>query len=587
MRNTIQVWINGFRVPHHATTMPIGVCESDRIQLRVMRNNDESEHEIAVPEIYFEDYQAHLEQSTAGEITWHETPTKDYFSACFGSASLRIEFSDAREIIEFDVSVNTSKASVEQVQKMIQYLSSRDGSLIQSFFARTTQGIGSIRTDSIDMEMVLSRAESFLEKLQAHQPELANKLRKRLVPVRVPLWETDRVNCEIDPYDVISNLDALTPSSGDGDVFLRGRNYDLASIDVTRVAPTADVNENRVLLGGLYSIRRKLSELMTRLTIYAVGQLADPDERAMPKGFESLSRLMLRLCAGGMISRCTSLLNSAEGFIRFFERKLGVRYFGEIMPKITPYARSIPVYKILFIELSLWYELGTPNLDFTDFLMKLKSMSKIYEIVAWFHLLDSVERQGWILESALPHKTMGTQIPSSVVFTKVGETLSLQYEPLITRPSINMSHMDLVDVFHKESAQYPYWEPDFVIRLTSGNAFRYLILDAKYSSRSTLDEYSVVQELFNKYFENTAVYDAKSNTISNACIMGVFAVHPPGIKKCTYFSWWNGDYSRLSHGPTRVPMIGRVGLMVDDHDFFDETLASAMAVLRRTLPQSM
>ena len=195
MRSTIQIWINGFRVPHHATNKPIGVCESDRIQLRVMRNNDESEHEIAVPEIYFEDYQANLEQCTADDITWHETPTKDYFSACFGSARLRIEFSDAREIVEFDVSVNTSKASVEQVQQMIKYLSSRDGSLIQSFFARTTQGIGSIRTDSVDMEMVLSRAENLLEKLQAHQPELANKLRTRLVPVRVPLWETDRVNC--------------------------------------------------------------------------------------------------------------------------------------------------------------------------------------------------------------------------------------------------------------------------------------------------------------------------------------------------------------------------------------------------------
>ena len=366
-------------------------------------------------------------------------------------------------------------------------------------------------------------------------------------------------------------------------MFLRGRNYDLASIDVTRVAPTTDVAENRVLLGGLYSIRRKLSELMTRLTIYAVGPLANPDERALPQGFESLSRLMLRLCAGGMISRCTSLLDSAEGFIRFFEGRLGVRYFGEIMPKMTPYARSTPVYKILYVELSRWYELGTPNLEFTDFLMKLKSMSKIYEIVVWFHLNESVARQGWMVESAVRHKTLGTQIPSIVVYKKDNETLILQYEPMINRPNASMSHMDLVDVRHYETARSPYWEPDFVMRLTCGNTFRYLILDAKFSSSNTLDGRSVVSKLFSKYFEKTAVFDAQSNTISNACIMGVFAVHPPGTRNCTYSSWWKGENSKISHLPTRVPMVGRVGLMVDDHSFFDETLASAMTVLRRTL----
>lgn len=567
-------------MPYHSASEPIKVHEGNNIQLRVMCSSEE-----AAPEVYFEDYQADLEACTADGISWQETPAKSYFSACFGCASVRVEFPDRREVVNFDVYANTSKASTDQIRQMIEFLAARDGSLIQSFFARSTQGIGSIPTDHVDMEMVLSRAQSFLEKLQKYQSELASNLRKRLVPIRTPLWKTDGINCDIDPFDVISNLDALTPSAGNGDVFLRGRNYDLASIDVTRVAPTANVSENQVLLGGLYSVRRKLNELMTRLAIYAAGQLDDPYGRAMPQGCESLHDLMLRLCADGMISRCTSLLDSTEGFLRFFERKLGVRYLGEMVPKMTPYARSTPVYKLLFTELSWWYAMGTPSLDLINFLIKLKSMSKIYEIVAWLHLIDSVSQQGWLLKSALPHETMGMQIPSSVVYSKGGETLSLQYEPMIGRPSASMSHMDLVDVFHDDSARSPYREPDFVMCLTSGSAYRYLILDAKYSSLNTMNEHSTVGRLFTKYFEGMAVYDAVSNTISNACITGVFALHPPGMKKCAYFSWWNGRYSEVSNGPTRIPMVGSIGLMVGDHQFFDETLVAAMAVLRRTLPK--
>ena len=581
MKSRIQVWINDEEMPQRMAGKPQKVYEGDLIQLRVM-----CDHAEPAPEIYFEDYQANCQQRTVNGMTWYETPTEEYFSSCFGNANARIEFADEREIVEFDVRVNASKASAEQVRQMLEFLSSHDESLIQSFFSRSTQSMGSSRTDNVDLEMVLSRAEKFLEELQAYQPELANNLRKRLVPIRVPLWETDRVNCEIDPYDVISNLDALTPSSGDGDVFLRGRNYDLSSIDVTRVAPTADVNENRVLLGGLYSIRRKPSEIMTRLTLYAAGQQADPDEWSMPPGFESLARLKLKLCAGGMISRCTSVLDNAEGFIRYFERKLGVRYFGEIMPIMTPYARSIRVYKILFVQLNRWYELGTPNMDVIDFLMKLKSMSKIYEIVTWFQLIHSVQLQGWTLESFEPHETMGSGMPSSLVFRQGHETLMLQYEPLIARPSAGMAHMDLVDMWHYESARSAFWQPDFVMRLTSGNTCRYLILDAKFSSRRTLQVHSVIDRLFNKYFELTAVYDAQSNTLSNAFIMGIFAVYPPGEKKCTYVPMWASEYLNSSQRPTRLPMVGEIGLIIGDQQLFNQTLASAMTVLRRTLPEA-
>lgn len=572
MSRSIQVWV-GDQIAIRSNSKPVVVREVDRILLRVSSKLNETP-----PKIYFEDYQANYTQFIADGVTWYETPADCYFSDCFGHASIRIEFAEEREIIAFDVLAK--KTTVEQALRMIQYLSSHDESLIQSCFSRSSLSIGSERADSVDPEMVLSTAETFIANLQTFQPELLNNLRKRLVPIRVPLWKTDRVNCEIDPYDVISNLDALTPSSGDGDVFLRGRNYDLASIDVSKVAPTADVIENHILLGGLYSIRRKLSDLMARLRSYAAGQHNDPDEWNMPPGFESLGRLQLKLSAGGMINRCSSMLNSTEGFIRFFERKVGVRYFGEIMPMMTPYARSTRVYRILFAQLSLWYELGTPSLDGIDFLMKLKSLSKIYELFTWFHLIEQVLRLGWTMESVQPHETMGIHVPSSVIFHQGDDVLSLQYEPSIERLGNDTPHMDLVDMYHYKWARSPFWMPDFVMRLTSGNVVRYLILDAKYSNRATVKEHSLAK-LFNKYYELTAVYDALSDTLSNAAIIGIFAVYPLDHQACTYLPMWGKE--KLSARPTRLPMVGGIGLMTDNETLFGESLTLALNVLRRTL----
>lgn len=572
MSRSIQVLV-GDQIATRSNSKPVVVREVDIIQVRISSILNETP-----PEIYFEDYRADFTQFTADGSTYYETPAKCYFSDCFGYASIRIEFLEEREIIAFDVLAK--KTTVEQALRMIQYLSSHDESLIQSCFSRSSRPIGSERADHVDPEMVLSTAETLIANLQTFQPELLNNLRKRLIPTRVPLWETDRLNCEIDPYDVISNLDALTPSAGDGDVFLRGRNYDLTNIDVSKVAPTADVIENRILLGGLYSIRRKLSDLMIRLRSYAVGQRSDPDEWNMPPGFESLGRLQLKLSAGGMINRCSNMLDSTEGFIRFFERKVGVRYFGEIMPMMTPYARSTRVYRILFAQLSIWYELGIPNLDGIDFLMKLKSLSKIYELFTWFHLIEQVLRLGWTMESVQPHETMGTHVPSNVIFHKDNDILDLQYEPTIKRLAGNTSHMDLVDIYHYESARSPFWMPDFVIRFTSGGVVRYLILDAKYSNRATISKYSL-PNIFKKYYELTAVYDALSDTLSNAAIVGIFAVYPLDYQGSRYLPMWEEE--KLSRRPTRLPMVGGIGLMTDNETLFGDSLTLALKVLRRTL----
>jgi len=189
---------------------------------------------------------------------------------------------------------------------------------------------------------LLSQAESFIESLQSSRQELLNSLRKRLVPVRLPFWEAGEHSCEIDPGDILSNLDALSPSHGIGDVFIHGRHFDVGSIDVSSLQSTADVLENRILLGGLYSIRLRINELLEGLPA------ADLENR---DDYESFQHWMMRLTAGGMNHRCCTVLQITIELIKLFEHRLKVKYAGEIVPILTPlfqkFARiSILVYPV-------------------------------------------------------------------------------------------------------------------------------------------------------------------------------------------------------------------------------------------------
>lgn len=568
MSPLISVTINGMAVTNSLfSNGPITIRETDFIKIRITATSSQNK-----PEVYFEDYQSELLELNEDGVDFYETANSCFFSESFGYAALRIEFEDQRIIFPFDV--QAKKTSVDQARKMIHYLASHSERLVSTCFSRSSISIGSNRADSIDSETMLSTAEAFIEKLQSFQSEFLNNIRERLLPIRLPVWQANIYNREIDPYDVINNLDALTPSSSGGDVFLRGRNFDLSGIYVSSVQPSADVLENRIILGGLYGIQRKVGELVQQLDCYDTNKA---DEYA---GFESFQRLMLSLTSDGMRRRGKDLLNTTERFIRLFEQRLKVKFVGEITPSITPYVKSTRVYGLLFSQLNSWYELGTPSISGIKFLMKLKSLSKIYEIFVLFQIVDNLCRQGFIVHDAVPHETMGDIIPSEVTFKNGVEELILQYEPIVNIWSPTTSHMDLIDVGHQPGAPHPYWSPDFVLRFSNGTAVRYIILDAKYSTRSSVKDFHI-PALFDKYYVATAVYDSFTQTATHAPIVGIFAIFSLDDRSTSYVSKWRRH--GINNDLPRIPMVGGVGLMVDNSLFFNESMSSALNILRRTI----
>jgi len=553
MRRKIIVHINGRELVAPVPRSLVTVRETDLVQFTIQSDEGDAPSALLIG-----DAAAQLQECVVDGKTLWQSPSAYYFAECFGHAGACVLFAEDAEYVDFDVLA--SKTNVEQARKMIAYLASHHESLISACLARTTRKTGTIPEGRIDPETLLSSAEIWVGRLQELRNDLVFQMRERLEPRRAPLWEVRNAQvAEVDPVDLLANLDALVPSASSGDVLLFGRHYDLSNMNVTLICPTRDVLENRVLLGGLYSMRRRIGELHDELRAYDNGG-SNPNFSE----FESLSRLMLSITASGMLRRCVILLNSIANFIRLFEQRFGVTYEGEIAPAMTPHARSNRVYREMFFGLSRWYELGKPSMDGIHFLMKLRSLNEIFEFFTLFHLIDELRNQGWQIKTAVPDTRMDGLVPASVVFTLGDEHLQLEYEPKIV-----------------PNATYGYWTPDFVLRLSKGQEFRYLILDAKYSRRETVRKYSL-PDLLRKYYHGMCAYNASRGTFSHDPIVGVFAVYALDYQPAgRYLNHWgkHGMFDDI----VRLPMLGGIGLMVDNAEGFKHALATAMTTTRRLL----
>ncbi|OTP75629.1 hypothetical protein [Caballeronia sordidicola] len=570
MENSILLRVNGQSVlGSDDRSRPIVIREDDKLSVEITTAAGEQ-----VPEVYFEDFQVELASRAVGDAFLLTTPISAYFSESFGFSTVRIRFPAETVTLVFDVMAR--KTSADQARKMILYLASHNDALIKACFARSSTTVGSSREEYCEPEMLLNCAESFVELLQSSRSELLNTMRQRLVPVKLPLWDAFKSAYEIDPYDVLTNLDALTPSSGGDDVFLRGRHFSLGGLDVSSVGSTADVQENKILLGGVYSLRRRITALFVEL--HELGDISAGNSSGGQ--YETFSRLMLSLTADGMIHRCIRLLDAATELIKLFEVRLAIKFEGELHPVMTPYARASRVYRVLFTKLSEWYELGTPALEGMKFLIKLRSLSKIYELYTLFHIFEFFMQEGWLLVSADPHRIFGNSVPEKVVFSRNGMRVALQYEPIVGLFSDDTVDMSLVDVHHGSGGLYSYWNPDFVLRFEIGSKVSYLILDAKYSTAGSVRDIHI-PELFRKYYLGMSVYDAAAGVTTNAPIIGVFAIYSLDTRAASYISHWRrqGPSSRMP----RIPMVGGVGLMIDNSQLFSDTLRAAIAVTSATM----
>lgn len=497
------------------------VKENHVVKITVVLTGDDGAFEP--PALFIEDYNVPLHPDNhrgddGSDVFAYSSVPEKVFRESLGYSTIRLIC--GKEEFKYHVEVLATKVTAAQAEKMIRYLADCREGIIRACMSRTKRPAGLSPEGRADPEVVLSMAEHIIQMLLNHRAEFKRHLRYKLTPEKVPAWKLEKSGGQVDPIDVIFNLDALRPTAGRGDVMLRGRNYSTQSIDTSMLCHDYDVDENRMLLGGLYSIRTKIMALMDDIgDSFRNQNIANYDNE-----YVSIGEMLIKFTGGAMHGRCERVIEAAESMIVQLERDFEVEFRGEIFPRITPYVRSSRFYRSVFEQLALWFGIGSPTLDGNHFLIKLRSLSKIFEFFVLFRLFEYMVVRGWALDDVVMGEAFDRLIPSSLTFSKGEVVATINYEAEIFKFNGQTEHMELVKLPHKA---YPgaHWCPDFAIKITTGEKTRHILLDAKYSNSFSVERYRL-PDLRDKYYDHMAVFNGEINTLSRNEITGIFAIFP-------------------------------------------------------------
>jgi hypothetical protein len=535
---------------HHETY----IVREDQVVYFELTDSDNNE----IPVLFVEDYELNLTVEYEGNFRLFRSVSGCLFRESFGLAIVNIHIGEQRFEIRFEVIIK--KVNAQQVEDMIHYLTQKQQDILRICL------IGENEKNTSDPDTLLNTVETFINTLISCRLELQYHLRKRLIPIRQPAWKSSQ-GSDIDPFDIMLNLDTLEPVLGDGDVVFNGRSFAIKGIEVTTLETTVNVKENAILLGGIYSMYRIISALFDDINTGFTNSKVILNNSE----YESLSNVLLRLTSANMKQRCEAQLLRLEEFIRYFEKTLGIHYQGEQRPIMTPFVRASRVYRRLFEQLYEWYALNESSLDGRHYLAKLRSVSKIYEFVSLFKLIDYLHGKNWTVIETQWSSDLEF-IPSRVIFERNELTLTLSYESKVFSYSTDTKHLELVDMKHgRSNGDYNYWCPDFILRLDTLNKTVYFILDAKYSSAETVKLFHL-PSLLNKYFVNMAVYDAYNELLKQDAILGVIALFPDKYSLPVYMSNW-GKYG-IHKKPIRLPIVTGLPILPQSdsvtHRVFDQ-----------------
>lgn len=528
----IKVYIGGDEV---ALSSVINVFDMDTVEFEIIGNDSDCLSSTEV-QIFLEDYE--IPSVNIGDGLTLKSQINHLFRESFGYSTVRI-FIDNEIFSELLFNVSTDEKKFDNIKSMMVYLLQNNERILDLCFARTKYKSKNDGESNASFDTIISLAEKIIKTFNEKTPSLHKELRNRLELVKENINEKNFYN--INPYDVIDNLDQLYQGYSPNSLTLFGKIYSLDNIKRENHIDSYDLEENRILLGGLISIKEILLNISDAIDKKLYRPTYDKEYKTIKPFYKlnafSIDDLYAQLTTSGMQKRIDYILDSTDELIYFFQRKLTVNFEGFIPPNLTPFARKSSFYLTVYEYLDDWYSLGSPNIGIDHDLAKIRSTSKIYELFTLYKLIDALQSDGWKVVDSIVNTSYKSFAPSQVNFRKEDSCLNLYYEKKILGFNENTQHNDLVALNKNEPKnQYNYYNPDFVIVKQKQDDVSYYILDSKYSSSNTLRNYKVLEKLYEKYFSNMATYNQVDNILEKHSIKCVNAIHPFGEKPLTKWS---------------------------------------------------
>lgn len=489
-------------------------------------------------EVYVEDYLLPLQNRT-DSLSEYSSIKDKIFRESFGYSTVRIYISNELRY-EILFNVLTEKSKFEQIKEMVIYLLKNNNRVLDICLSRTKLELDNFTDSAPNIESVINLSEDILKIFLSKKGNYATILKKRLETAKDFINESNQFN--LDPYEIFNNISDIFPSNEPTSINIRGKRYSLDNIKRDTLKESYDLEENQILIGGVYSIKHTLLDIKSTLSMKYEKEtkLTFEHEYSNLQNFQknfTIDDLYLQVTTDGISKRIDSVLNSVDTVLFEMQKKLNISFIGYQYPKNTQFVKHSSFYRNIFSKLFEWYNLGDPDLGINKNLIKLRSTSKIYEMFCLYSFIESIYKSGWVVLKSKQHSFFKNFIPEYIKFQKDDNVLELFYEKTIHSVSAESQHNDLVYLDHKKASDFKYYTPDFIFKKTNIDGdVKYFIFDSKYSSSLTLEKYKVLDELYRKYYTNLAVFNMKEMKLESNSILSVVAVHPFGKNN---LSKWN------------------------------------------------
>lgn len=557
----IKVYINSHEV---SFTSNINVFDRDAIEFEII-SQDNSLFSSRKIELFLEDYEIPYVESENGLSA--RSQVNNLFRESFGYSSVRV-FIDDEPFKELIFNVSTDEEKFENIKDMMSYLLQYNEHILNLCLSRTKYKSKNDGQLDASFESIISLAEKIINTFEAKNNTFRKDLRHTLELIKEDANAQNFYN--INPYDVINNLDQLQQGYSPNSLKLFGKVYSLEDIQRENHIDSYDLEENRILLGGLMSIKEVLLDISHEINDKKNRLTYDKEYKKITPYFKSfmIEDLYIHLTTEGMQKRISSLTEHIDNLIHTFQKKLRVNFKGFIRPVLSPFARRSSFYLTTYVLLDDWYSLGNPDIGVDHDLAKIRSLSKIYELYTFYKLIDGLHSDGWEVISSVEDSFFKNFIPSQVGFRKNDSVLNVFYEKKIYGFSQKTQHNDLVALNkNNPRGKYNYYHPDFIIMKQKQENVSYFILDSKYSSSDTLKAYKVLDTLYEKYYSNLAIYNQTDNTLEQKSIKSVNAIHPFGDGKLTK---WSSNLPRITPDISTILLskngngLGKIFDMIND-----------------------
>lgn len=255
----IKVYINKHEVVQVSAISEIIVPDMAEVQIEII-STERNYFNLKNVDILLEDYKVPYTRSEDGMSV--KSLENNLFRESFGYSNLRL-FIDDEPINELIFKVSTNEEKYRNIRDMMKYLLNNNKRILDLCLSRTKSKSKNDGESEASFDSVISLAEQITYTFVEKGMGLKNELRHRLELVKEDASGNNFFN--INPYDVIDNLDKLSQGYSHDSITLLGKVYSMEDIKRENHINSYNLEENKVLLGGLISIKEALLSILSTI----------------------------------------------------------------------------------------------------------------------------------------------------------------------------------------------------------------------------------------------------------------------------------------------------------------------------------